>query len=306
MTIESGNYSRTRSIVIAPHKLSSFVLIPAKNLLPGTNAITVSSGNDILISRNIVNWDLPFIQKNDHFSEVNISGNFNDKITQIFRNKYLSPRPDAPTLQLPVQGIGNWCYPLIKPEINDSGLRELAASKGYFTLPNGIPLTTPSAKDSFNIVFTSQWNNYPDKINIPLTGKATHAYFLMAGSTNAMQSRIINGKILIHYADGSSDSLILKNPDTWWPIEQDYSYDKYAFHCSTPVPYRVHLQTGLVTRKFHDYQSIKGFTDLAVPGGAATLLDMPLNKNKKLKSLQLKTVANDVVIGLMSITLVKD
>jgi hypothetical protein len=33
---------------------------------------------------------------------------------------------------------------------------------------------------------------------------------------------------------------------------------------------------------------------------------MPLNKNKILKSLELKTVANDVVIGLMSITLLKE
>ncbi|HSV10089.1 MAG TPA: hypothetical protein VLI68_04930, partial [Hanamia sp.] len=84
------------------------------------------------------------------------------------------------------------------------------------------------------------------------------------------------------------------------------SYDNYAFQCNTPVPYRVHLQTGLITRNFNHYQSIKGFTDLAIPGGSATVLDMPLNKNKILKSLELKTVANDVVIGLMSVTLVKE
>jgi hypothetical protein len=45
---------------------------------------------------------------------------------------------------------------------------------------------------------------------------------------------------------------------------------------------------------------------LAIPGGAATVLDMPLNKDKILKSLELKTEANDVVIGLMSVTLVKE
>jgi hypothetical protein len=173
-------------------------------------------------------------------------------------------------------------------------------------LPDGIVFSAPSANEARNIVFTSNWDNYPDKINITLSGKAMHAYFLMAGSTNAMQSRIVNGLIIIHYTDGSNDSLILKNPDTWWPIEQDYSYDNYAFQCSTPVPYRVHLQTGLITRHFNHYQSIKGFTDLAIPGGAATVLDMPLNKDKILKSLELKTVANDVVIGLMSITLLKE
>jgi hypothetical protein len=32
-------------------------------------------------------------------------------------------------------------------------------------------------------------------------------------------------------------------------------------------------------------------------------LDMPLDANKTLKELKLQTIANDVVIGLMSVTL---
>jgi len=305
--IQSGNFSQQKNVSISAGKSSPSLFIPSKELLPGTNKITVSSGNEILISKEIINWHLPFIEnKRLHFTPVNISAHFNDRVTQIFLNKYLSPRPNVPTLQLPEQGIGNWCYPLIRPEIDDSGLRKLASLTGSFMLPDGIVFSTPSVNEARNIVFTSNWDNYPDKINIALSGKAMHAYFLMAGSTNAMQSRIVNGLIIIHYTDGSNDSLILKNPDTWWPIEQDYSYDNYAFQCSTPVPYRVHLQTGLITRHFNHYQSIKGFTDLAIPGGAATVLDMPLNKDKILKSLELKTVANDVVIGLMSITLLKE
>ena len=42
---------------------------------------------------------------------------------------------------------------------------------------------------------------------------------------------------------------------------------------------------------------------MAIDGGAATVLDMPLKASKTLKSLTLKTLANDVVIGLMSVTL---
>jgi hypothetical protein len=33
--------------------------------------------------------------------------------------------------------------------------------------------------------------------------------------------------------------------------------------------------------------------------------DLPLDRNKTLKSLTLKTIANDVVIGLMSTTLIR-
>jgi hypothetical protein len=126
----------------------------------------------------------------------------------------------------------------------------------------------------------------------------------MAGTTNPMQSRIINGEIQVEYTDGSSDKLELSNPDTWWPIEQDYYTDGFAFSIQTPKPIRVHLKTGLITTELNNYTSIKGFTNFAIDGGAATVLDLPLNPNKKLKKLVLKTLANDVVIGLMAVTLV--
>jgi len=43
----------------------------------------------------------------------------------------------------------------------------------------------------------------------------------------------------------------------------------------------------------------------ALPGGAATMLDMPLNPKKKLRSLTLRTLSNEVVVGLMGVTLQK-
>ena len=38
---------------------------------------------------------------------------FNANVTDIFRNEYLTPRSPYTTLQLPVQGIGEWCHPKI-------------------------------------------------------------------------------------------------------------------------------------------------------------------------------------------------
>ena len=43
----------------------------------------------------------------------------------------------------------------------------------------------------------------------------------------------------------------------------------------------------------------------AIDGGAATVLEMPLNPNKTLDHLVLRATARDVVVGLMSITLLK-
>lgn len=304
--LTTGAMARNMSLRIAPGSSSPELRLPADSLFQGTNRIRVSHRG---ISRELLVTDWAI--RSPAYREarmISLTPYFNDQVTRIFRNRYLSPRPQVPTLQLPWQGIGNWCSPLVDPQIDDSGLRRLAGSRNRFTLPGGIPFLTPGTADadSLNILFTSRWARYPRKRQIPLTGKASHAYLLMAGSTNPMQSRIVNGKVTIRYADGSADSLLLINPGTWWPIEEDYRYDAYAFYEQTPVPYRVHLKTGEITRNFNQYKSIKGLTALGIPGGAATVVDMPLDGRKALRSLQLETEAGDVVIGLMSVTLIKN
>jgi hypothetical protein len=40
-----------------------------------------------------------------------------------------------------------------------------------------------------------------------------------------------------------------------------------------------------------------------IPGGAATVLDLALDKTKPLKSLTVRALANEVIIGLMGVTL---
>jgi hypothetical protein len=244
---------------------------------------------------NSKNWQL-----------VDLTRYFNDQVTRIFQNNYLSPRAETATLELPTQGIGNWCYPLTQATIDDSGLRRAAGTKNEIQLPTGAPLRTPSAAGAKNILFVSQWDNYPRQAILPLRGQASHAVLLMAGSTSAMQSQFVNGEIVVTYADGTTATLPLRNPETWWPIEQDYVDDGFAFQLRAPKPYRVHLKTGLITKDFNQYTTIKGFSTKAIDGGAATVLELPLDPAKKLKSLTVRALANDVVIGLMSVTLGRD
>ena len=40
-----------------------------------------------------------------------------------------------------------------------------------------------------------------------------------------------------------------------------------------------------------------------IDGDAALLLDMPLNNTKILRKISVETAANDVIIGIMSVTL---
>ena len=127
----------------------------------------------------------------------------------------------------------------------------------------------------------------------------------MAGTTNPMQSRIVNGEIIVNYNDGTSDKLELKNPQNWWPIEQDYYVDGFAFTTDAPRPIRISLKTGKEIPKDYKYTSIRGFSNFGIDGGAATVLDLPLDNKKQLKNLVLRSVANDVVIGLMALTLTR-
>lgn len=233
------------------------------------------------------------------FRKVKMDDMMNANVTDIFANEYVSPRPGTTTLQIPVNGIGEWCHPKLMAEIKDSVFRTLIR-KDQFVVA-GVPFRT--LKNGRNIVFTSLWDNYPDSITVPLAGKATSAYLLMAGSTNHMQSRIDNGLVIATYEDGTTDTLRLRNPDNWCPIEQDYYVDGMAFTTTLPRPYRVCFGTGTVSRDLGKELSIKGVYGREIPGGAAQMLRMPLDGTKKLRSLTVRTLSCDVVIGLMGVTL---
>jgi hypothetical protein len=239
----------------------------------------------------------------DKFESVNLAPFFNDKVTQIFRNEYRTPRSPFASLATPDHGIGGWCEPTASFDVDDSGLRALAAGNaGKISLPDGITFATPGENDAKNIIFTSQWDNYPREVSVPLTGKSSHAFLLMAGSTAAMQSRFDNGDVIATYVDGTTARLALNNPVNWWPIDQDYFMDDYAFRRDEPIPPRVDLRTGKI--RILDVETFKG-QGRKVPGGAATVLDLPLNPSKELKSLTVRALANEVVIGLMGVTLAR-
>jgi len=287
-----------------PKKDDTLVEIPKENLVTGTNIIELKTKEGAIFPISFTNWDIPSNQK-QNLETVALTSFFNAKVTDVFNNKYLSPRPQSPTLQLPITGIGNWCYPNLDVKIDDTGLRQKAKNNNQITSPEGIPFATPSDPLQKNIAFTSMWDNFPVSISVPLNGKASHLYMMLAGTTNPMQSRFVNGEIIVNYTDGTSEILLLKNPENWWPIEQDYYVDGWAFTTDAPKPPRVYLKSGIISRTFDDFKSIKGYSNYAIDGGAATILDLTLDKNKTLKNLIIKTIANDVVIGLMSATLAR-
>ena len=272
----------------------------------GTNRIKVKSGKDTYSFRAI-NWNISVPEKSV-YKTVDMKKIFNDKVSNIFAyGKYMFPRWKYTTLQVPTQGMGQWCHPQSISVIDDRGIRNKASrNNNRFIMPQGIPFSTPGEKEYNNIAFTTLWDNYPTSINIPLNGKASKAYFLIAASTYYMQSHIVNGEIKIEYTDGQKEVLKLILPDNLIPLDQDIFVDGYAFNTKDPRPWRVRLKTGDVS-KYHAGELGKTISNnpISIDGGMATMLDLPLNPVKELKSLSLETTANEVVIGLMGVTLVK-
>ena len=247
--------------------------------------------------------------------KVNMDKVFNANVGDIFKNQYLSPRSPYTTLCVPTQGIGDWCSTKKTANIDDTKFRSLIQDGEFMAQVDGdLPFRSP--KEGKNIAYTSLWDNYPDSISVALKGKASHAYLLMAGSTNAMQYAIGNAVVRVEYSDGTSDELMLVPPVNWCPIEQDFLENTTAFPQPELRPYRVGLASGKVSRHlFRDFHlevnrnmaDVPGFKKAVaeVDGGAAILLDMPLDGKKKLRRLTLRTLSNEVVIGLMGITLQK-
>lgn len=72
--------------------------------------------------------------------------------------------------------------------------------------------------------------------------------------------------------------------------------DDCAFRRPEALPLRVDLKMGQVRSPGRG----KGGK---IPGGAATVLDLSLDPKKELKSLKIRTLTDEVVIGLMAATL---
>lgn len=240
-----------------------------------------------------------------------IKMDYNACVDKVFSQQYLAPRPPYTSLEIPVQGIGQWCLPKRMVELNDSGYRS-KISGNVFDTPLGIKFASP--KTGNNVCYTSLFDNYPDSVVLPLKGRGKRLWLLLAGTTNNMQSRIDNGLVTVTYQDGSADTLHLVNPINWCPIEQEYYLDGLAFQAASLRPYRVHLGSGLVSRDLYRSLGLRGISghvsgnaDSAEPNlikdGAAEILSIKLNPTKRLRHLCLRTLSNDVVIGLMAATL---
>jgi hypothetical protein len=122
-------------------------------------------------------------------------------------------------------------------------------------------------------------------------------WLMVGGSTNQMQCDIANAIIVFTYEDKSQDTLSLIPPKNYWNLSPinikagaagqvsrgDYTSEMDAF--SVPKPFPKTVQLGENCR--------------------AMVLSRRLKTGIKLESVTLQTLSQEVVVGLMGVTIMK-
>lgn len=226
---------------------------------------------------------------------VDISKSFNADVRDIYRQKYLSPRPNTVSVRIGYDGYSPWTFTYWKskaPEIKlDSVSRYM--DKGNLITPQGVKFRW-SAADK-NIAFVSLWDNYPNDMSFKINRGGKVISLLVCGSTNMMQCGISNADICLDYDNGERDTVSLVPPVNYWnlsPIEA---------HPDAP---------GQNSRSYYDTSDIDKFCmpevmPLRIRLGkncTAMIITHRLKDNAKVKSVTMKCRSQEVVVGVMGIS----
>ncbi len=152
---------------------------------------------------------------------------------------------------------------------------ELKAANGRFVTDKGIPFAVPAeGKDA---VFTSLYDNFPDRVEIPVNLRGRKLFFLVAASVSIMQSRMDNGHITVLLDDGTKHTVVLRDPET---IDDWLGSGK-----GKPYLESQQIQTPMIGKNTH-----------------AVVLEMDLGEKQMIKSVILETRTNETMIGMLGVT----
>ena len=188
----------------------------------------------------------------------------------------------APARSFPLWN-GPWA-----PQADFSNVPNLTVAPGVIQTPQGAQflLGNVSAGAQRNVAFTTLWDAYPNATAVPVAGAAgaNGAWVLLAGSTHAMQTRLVNGELRFRWADGSIERVELVPPFNYWALSgwgsADYDYTRAAF-CLPPTPPPT-VQLGKNNRAMVFYIATGG---------------------RVLVGVELEALSQEVVIGLLAVSL---
>lgn len=273
LTIQGGyEIDRICGSNIVEHLHDGFIQIK-ENTLPGKYDILINCGK-VMIPVGIEIPDLntactPIAAgKNQH--RIDISGFFNAALTDVHQREYLSPRPEGYSIGVRRNGRYAWEWNHMGHNalyVDDSYLR---GSRGIFNAWGNWQFDTPESGD--NVCCVSIWDNFPTVTSIPLNGRANTLAVLFCGTTNAMQSKVVNAVIRVNYCDGSQEKLELINPDNF----SDFLHPVYQKVIPT-------VETGHATH--------------------ASVATIALDNSKELSDVTFEAVANEVILMVFAVTL---
>jgi len=154
---------------------------------------------------------------------------------------------------------------------------------GRLVTSQGVPFVAPTAKR--NVAFTSLWDNWPARVTVPVNQSAAAIWLLVAGSTQPLQGRIANSVVHFRYADGVEERLELVPPLNfrmlcrWGGADYNPAHDAFALGDTPPLM----VELGSNCR--------------------AMLYGWRLREGAKLKEVTLEALSQEVVVGLMGVSL---
>lgn len=259
------------------------------NITPGNNLIKADFEGIGIITAEYTDWELNS-KLGTELSDakmVDPDGYVNQNLTDLHKNTYditygedehfVLPKfyfvPDT-TRSVTANGR-SWWEPGRGAEESryTPVITKLPSGGGTFVSDIGVPFKL-SDQDEKNSVFVSLYNQFPDEVTIPVNESGSKLYFLLAVSTNNMQSRIENARITVNLKDGTSEQLPLINPDNiddWL----NYQYSPYA-------------------------QS--GYVQALGSKGHSNILAVDMGENKEIESVTFTCLSNEVLAGLLGIT----
>lgn len=211
-------------------------------------------------------------------------------ISMLNKNLYYeSPRPERGChAQIGYNGYSLWTFPFWGIYPHDMEMDR----HGILESGSGVPLLI--AEGDRNVVFTSLWDNYPDRVEIPVGKAGRMAFVAVSGSTNPNLCGIENARLIFRYADGTEEILPLVNPRNYIQL--------------TPYPERAPTK-GYEERRdvFNKYDEdlLKDFTPEVLWLGEklrTLVIRWPMKANAVLESVTIETTSPDVVAGVMAIT----
>ena len=120
---------------------------------------------------------------------------------------------------------------------------------------------------------------------MPVNQTGDAVWFLVCGTTNPMEVRIANAELRMTYADGVVEKLEIVPPFNFWTLcpfgGNDYDYMRDAFSLPKVPPTTVQLGKNC----------------------RAMVLGWRLRPGVPLKSVTLETLSQEVVVGLMGVTI---